>query len=405
MLAVACLATPARVLADSDGLSLQTLPIGTMTVLTVLLCVWLAVVWRVRVMVLDRVKNLAIEKSRGLASPRLRRIGVQKVVRIVRSAMRLASSALVLGGLFLWATLMLDAIPQTRPFAEEVEGELLAKLRQLGLAAVSVLPNLAVIGLIFFLTRVAHELLNHYFRSIADGDVESTVFDPVTAETTRKLVDLGIWIAAVVIAFPYLPGSDSAAFRGVSVLAGLMLSLGSANLVSQFTSGLSLIYSRAIRPDDYVEVGQIEGTVERVGLFACMVRTPRDEVATLPHTVVAAALKNFSRGEGGVRFAATVTIGYDSPAQTVRELLLAAAEATAGVRAVPAPAVRQAALEDFYVRYELLFTPDDPKQRVELLGRLHERITEKFHAAGVQIMSPHYHGDPAAPKVPPVAKA
>jgi small-conductance mechanosensitive channel len=295
----------------------------------------------------------------------------------------------------------MEELPGTHDIARQFEHVLLLKAEGLLLAAAHTLPDLAVVAAIFLLTRFSHELLNHYFRSITAGEVKSSLFDPVTAETTRKLADIGIWVAAVIIAFPYLPGSDSPAFRGVSVLAGLMISLGSANLVSQFTNGLTLIYGKAVRPGDYVETGQSEGVIERVGLFACTLRTCRDEVVTLPHAVVATALKNYSRGRSGVRFSATVTIGYDTPWRQVRGLLLAAAGRTPGVRTEPAPEVRQMALDDFYVRHDLLFTPENPAERLALLGRIHEAIQDEFQAAGVQIMSPHYLGDPAAPKVPP----
>jgi small-conductance mechanosensitive channel len=392
-------AAPAWAAADTAGSGAGLA--GWMTVLTLLLAGWIALVWRARGAVLARLKEVAREKSRGIPSARLRRVSLQKFIQLINLAARLTGLGLILGGVFVWATLMLDRLPETHPLAQRIEHALLEKLETLAIAAVATLPDLGVVALVFFATRIVHELLNHYFRSITDGEIASGMFDAVTAETTRRLADIGLWLAAVIIAFPYLPGSDSAAFRGVTVLGGLMLSLGSANLVGQFANGLAIIYSRALRPGDYIESGQAEGTVERIGWFACTLRTCRNEVVTLPHSAVAAGLKNYSRGQGGVRCAATVTIGYDVSWRQVRELLLAAAAATPGVRDTPAPGVRQAGLDDFYVRYELLFTPDDPAERIPILGRLHEAIQDRFHAAGVQIMSPHYMADPAAPKVPP----
>jgi small-conductance mechanosensitive channel len=275
------------------------------------------------------------------------------------------------------------------------------EVQKLAFAAIGTLPGVGVVVLIYFGTRVLHEMLNHYFRAIIDGESQSTLFDNVTAETTRRLANLGVWVVALIIAFPYIPGSHTAAFRGITVLAGLMLSFGSANLVGQFASGLALIYGRNLRPGEYIDAGGSEGVVESIGLFACSLRTPRNEVVVLPHTVVAAGLKNYSRGASGVRLAAVVTIGYDAPWRQVRDLLLAAAAGTEGVQIDPAPTVRQAGLEDFYVTYELLFTPADPRDRQPLLGRLHAEIQDRFQEAGVQIMSPHYYSDPAAPKIPP----
>lgn len=362
--------------------------------------VWVRLVWWARGTLMEKLKGLAFERTREITSAKLRRVSFRQLRQLSELVIRLVSLALLLLGAFVFAVVMLEVIPGTQDWADRIESLILDELLELGGTAIAALPGIAVVAVIFFFTRVAHEVLNHYFRSISAGEIRSSLFDAVTAETTRRLSDAGLWICAVIIAFPYLPGSDTAAFRGVTVLAGLMISIGSANLVTQFTSGLALIYGRAIRPGDYVEIGSSEGTVEHIGVLSCTLRTARDEVMVVPNATVAGGLKNFSLGKVGVRVAATVTIGYDAPWRQVRDLLLAAAAATPGVRAEPAPSVRQAGLEDFYVRYELLVTPEDPAQRLPLLGMLHEAIQDRFHGAGIQIMSPHYHRDPAAPKIP-----
>jgi small-conductance mechanosensitive channel len=368
--------------------------------ITLVLVLWLALVWRLRGRTLAGLSRLATRSVQGIASPRLRKLGMRRLSQLARVGTRLLSLALVLFGFFMWSGVLMELLPATHELVGHLETHVFTKMEELAFAAIGMVPNLIVVGVIYFFTRVTHELLNHYFRSISDGEVVSSLFDEITAETTRRLANIGVWVVAVIIAFPYLPGSGSAAFRGVSVLAGLMLSIGSANLVTQFTSGLALIYGRVIRPGDYIETSQGEGVVERIGLLACSIRTPRDELVSLPHSVVSAALKNFSRGSAGVRFTTEVTIGYDAPWRQVRELLLAAAADTPGIRAEPAPLVRQTGLEDFYVRYELQFTPENPAERRALLSRLHEGIQDRFHGAGVQIMSPHYMGDPVALKIP-----
>ncbi|MBL9209288.1 MAG: mechanosensitive ion channel [Opitutaceae bacterium] len=396
------LAAPAALrAADGVGQTSSVVIAGSLGLAVAGLVGWITLVWWMRQKLLSRLKGLAFERTRAIASPQLRRVSLRQLLQLTELGVRLVSLGLMLAGAFVFVVVALEVIPGTRSWAGRIEHVVLEELIRLGESAASALPGIAVVAVIFFVTRIVHEVLNHYFRSITAGEISSGLFDGVTAETTRRLSDAGLWICAIIIAFPYLPGSESAAFRGVTVLAGLMISIGSANLVTQFTSGLALIYGRALRPGDYVEIGTNEGVVERIGLLACTLRTPRDEIVVLPNATVAAGLKNFSLGRTGIRFAVTVTIGYDAPWRQVRELLLAAATATPGIRAEPAPAVRQAGLDDFYVRYELLFTPEDVTQRVPLLGHLHEAIQDRFHAAGVQIMSPHYNSDPAQPKLPP----
>lgn len=375
--------------------------VASAVVITLVMVAWVAVVLWIHSLARERLKALAVEKTRQIASARLRRFSLRRLGQLVVIGIRLAAVALVLTGVLAWAIALLDLLPATHATARAIENQIFAEAERLLIGAATALPGLFVVALIYFATRIVQELLNHYFRSIAEGEIESNLFDPVTAETSRRLADVGLWIAALIIAFPYIPGSESPAFRGVTVLAGLMLSLGSSNLVAQFASGLSLIYGRAIRPGEYVAIGEHEGTVERIGLFACSLRTAKSELLVLPHSAVSAGLRNLSRHASEVRYSTTVTIGYDTPWRQVRDLLLAAAAATPGIRAEPAPEVRQPALQDFYVAHELRFTPENPAERMALLSRLHAAIQDEFHRAGVQIMSPHYLGDPAAAKIPP----
>ena len=206
---------------------------------------------------------------------------------------------------------------------------------------------------------------------------------------------------------PFLPGSDSDVFKGVSVFIGLIVSLGSSGVVNQVMSGFTLTYSRALRVGDFVKIGDMEGTVEHVGALSTKVKTPRREEITIPNAVVMSqATVNYSRhaDSEGVFVPTSVTIGYDAPWRQVRALLLLAAERTAGVRKEPKPMVRQAALHDFYVEYVLLVALERPQMRGPVLDALHANIQDAFNEFGVQIMSPHYESDPGAPKVVPKSR-
>lgn len=376
--------------------------IWKVAIVTVLVAVEFAVVWWGRKALLSRINRIAVARTKRITSLRLRLLGLQQIMQLARMGVRLVSIALMLAGALVWLASLPALFPETQSLAGRLETAIVDELQVVATSILTALPGLGVILVILFVTRIAHEFLNHYFRSIEDGEVTSEVFDEVTAETTRRLLGVGLWLCAVIIAYPYIPGSDSPVFKGVSILAGLMVSLGANNLVGQILNGLILIYTRTIRPGDAVVIGETEGTIEQVGLFSCTVRTPNEELVTLPNSTVAAGLRNFSQARSGsaVRFAATVTIGYDARWQQVHELLLAAASATPEIRREPAPEVRQVALDDFYVRYELLFAPADPSRRRLVLSRLHEAIQDRFHAAGVQIMSPHYETDPATAKIP-----
>jgi small-conductance mechanosensitive channel len=207
----------------------------------------------------------------------------------------------------------------------------------------------------------------------------------------------GIFVA-VVMTYPYIPGSGSDAFKGIGIFVGLVASLGSTALAGQAASGLVLTYSRAFRPGDYLKIGETGGTVLSLGMLSTKIRPIKQEEVTIPNAgLIGATIKNYSRmaGREGVILYTSVTIGYNAPWRQVHEMLMMAADRTAGLKKEPRPFVLQTALSDFYVEYQINAYLEEPQKRIPTLASLHANIQDAFNEYGVQIMSPHYVLDPA----------
>lgn len=313
--------------------------------------------------------------------------------------------ALLLNALIIYAvvTFVLRRFPYTRPWGESMRGFLIETAQSLGLSAAHAFPGFFTVVLILVLARLFTRLIAAYFNAVEAGRLASPPWmHPETAQPTRRLITAGTWLFAIVVAYPYLPGSETEAFKGVSVFVGLMFTLGSAGIVQHVMSGFMITYSRALRVGDFVKIGEVEGTVTHIGILSTKVRTPRREEITIPNAVVTAQTtvdySRFAPGEG-VMTPTSVTIGYDAPWRQVQALLIAAAERTPGIRREPRPTVIQAALEDFYVKYVLLVSLEQQDRKALALNELHANIQDLFNEHGVQIMSPNYEADPAAPKV------
>ena len=323
--------------------------------------------------------------------------------RLVRTAVLLLGVTVVL----VWLDFVLTRFPFTRPLGERFSGLLIDALRTVGSAILGMIPGLLVVVIIFFLTRFLVRLLGAFFRRIETGEVEVTWLERDLAAPTRRIAVGLLWLFAVVMSYPYLPGSGTDAFKGISVLVGLMISLGSTSLVGQAASGLMLLYSRTVRVGEWVRIGEHEGLVTSVGLLATRLRTGLGADKVLPNNfVVGTTTLNFSRhakGRGHL-VEVNVTIGYAEPWRQVEALLLLAAERTSDIRKEPKPFVVQRALSDFYVEYRLCAYTDESGRRLLILSELHANVQDAFNEFGVQIMSPHYLGDPAQPVVVPKEK-
>lgn len=178
------------------------------------------------------------------------------------------------------------------------------------------IPNLVIVAVIFFFARSLNSTLKNLFVRRESGRVRTDFFDQETARATRRVLSIMLWIFAVIIAYPHIPGSQTDAFKGVSVFLGLMISLGSAGMVSQILGGLIVVYSRAFQPGEYIRLGEYEGTVVVVGVLSTKIRTIRNEEISIPNAVLLnTSTTNFSRlsSAEGLVISTSVTIGYDTP--------------------------------------------------------------------------------------------
>ena len=327
-----------------------------------------------------------------------------KILKYARKAVQVIGWVLISISTYLWLAALLRSFPYTRPWGEALGDYLLSIVAWIGQGIVTAIPGFFVVTVIYWLTRFLTRLVSLTFGAVAEGRLSLPGLHPETAQPTRKLITVGLWLLAIVVAYPYIPGSSTDAFKGLSVFVGLVVSLGSTGVVNQATSGLMLMYSRALRVGDWVLVGEVEGEVLELGMLSTKIRTRAGEEVTVPNAVVISKeTVNYTRfAEQGVRIDTTVTIGYDAPWRQVHALLEEAAARTPGLRREPPPAVMQTSLSDFYPEYRLVATIDEPPNRPRVLSVLHANIQDLFNEYGVQIMSPHYEADPPQPiLVPP----
>ncbi|WP_264312960.1 mechanosensitive ion channel family protein [Pseudomonas putida] len=355
-----------------------------------------------------RLPQLMRERARQIRVGQMPLFDMQYVYRLIDSLLRLLYLAVVVLLSYQWLSFVLSQFPYTRPWGESLNVHLLNLLRYLLDGILHAIPGIAVAIMIFFIARG----ISGFSRRVLERMARPGTLKWLTEETLRptmRLTSLAIWLFALVMAYPYLPGSGTDAFKGLSVLLGLMISLGATSVVGQAAAGLILTYSRTLKAGEYVRVGDNEGTVTEVGMFNTTIRTGLGEVLTLPNSMITGSVtRNYSRAVQGQGYIVdtVVTIGYDTPWRQVEAMLVAAAERTEGILDTPRPQVFQTGLSDFYPEYRLVAqaVPSAPRPRAELLSLLHANIQDVFNEHGVQIMSPHYLGDPEQEKWVPREK-
>ena len=354
-----------------------------------------------------RVERLAQRIEPGTGTTDIRALALPRAERVVAAlhqALRLLSGIALLGILFEFLSFVLGLFPGTRYLSNNLVGLVVGPLSTMGQAAIARLPDFMFLAVLFVVLRVVLRLLRVMFDAVQRGTLRLSGFEPEWAQPTYKIVRFAIIAFGVVVAYPYLPGSGSAAFKGVSLFVGVLLSLGSSSAVANLIAGYSLIYRNAFKVGDRVKIGDVIGDVTESRIQVTRLRSLKNEEVVIPNSaILVGQVINYSAlaRKDGLILHTEVGIGYETPWRQVEAMLLAAAERTPDILRSPAPFVLQTALANFAVTYELNVYCATASRMLEVYADLHRRILDVFNEYGVQIMTPAYMADPTIPKVVP----
>lgn len=295
--------------------------------------------------------------------------------------------------IYLSLPVLFGLFPWTRNFATTLIGYFLDPAKSILKAFWNYLPNLFTIAVIVLVFHYVLKGVKYLKNEVEREALKIPGFYPDLANPTYQIIRVLVYAFMLVVIFPYLPGSDSPVFQGVSVFLGVLFTFGSSGSLGNLIAGLVITYMRSFKTGDRVRIGEVTGDVLEKSMLVTRLRTPKNEIITIPNsTVLGSHLTNFSSDapERGLILYTTVTIGYDVPWRQIHQLLIDAAMATDQVEKEPRPFVLQTSLDDFYVSYQLNAYTKNPNSQAVIYSRLHQNIQDKFNEAGVEIMSPHY---------------
>lgn len=294
---------------------------------------------------------------------------------------------------YLSLPLVFGLFPFTRGWAQTLLNWILGPAENIWYSFWNYLPNVFTIAVIYFITSYLVKFLKFIAGEIENGHLSLPGFYSDWAIPTYRLVKLLVYAFMLVMIWPYLPGSDSDIFKGVSVFIGLLIAFGSTSAISNAVAGLVITYMRPFKLGDRVKIGEVTGEIVEKTLLVTRVRTTKNEDITVPNSsILTGYTVNYSSSskELGLILNTSVTIGYGIPWRKVHELLIEAAVATDGINISREPFVLQTSLDDWYVSYQLNAYTDVPERMPKIYSELHANIQDKFNEAEIEIMSPSY---------------
>lgn len=335
----------------------------------------------------SHIPGIKIQNAEIISSSKISFLGL-RILQVIR----LIALLLLL---FSYVAFVLRLFPWTRVFGESIVDHLFQSLELVLFGISKYLPNAFIIAIIIFLSYYLIRIIKPFFTAIERGNLVIPGFYTDWAKPTYNLLLVIIIALAAVLAFPYLPGFDSPAFRGISVFLGLLLSLGSTSAITNVIGGIILIYTRAFRIGDHIQVGDVIGDIIEKNFLVIRICTPTNQIITIPNSsLLISNVINYSISSRELNkyliLQTTITLGYDIPWQKVYSTLIEAALNTEHILKTPAPFVLQTSLDNFYVSYQLNAYTNQPNLMVIIYSELHQNMQDRCNEVGIEILSPSF---------------
>ena len=357
------------------------------------LLIWL--LWQLFKKLGKKIHDVGHDKIKPLTIKKLRLLSSKQIIEIIQFLLRILKYVITVFQLFLTVPIVFSLFPATRHLASTLFGYVLTPLKDIALGTIRYIPNLITIVIIIVITRYVLRALKFFSGQIARGKLVIPGFYADWAAPTFKILQVLLWAFTVAIVYPYLPGSDSGVFQGVSVFVGIIFTLGSSTAIGNLVAGLVITYMRPFKTGDRVQIKEITGFVVEKNLMVVRLKTHKNEYVTFPNMMIlSSGIINYNTSsdedEEGLILNTEITFGYATPWQTIHDILINAALATEHVQKRPKPFVLQTAMDDFYAHYQINCYTKEVDKVPAIYTRLYENIQNGFREAGISMTAAHY---------------
>jgi len=376
------------------------LGIAVVIVIVQVILIWL--VWFLVKKLSAKIEAGAGSRIKPLTIRNYKLLSAKQITDVILFSLRILKYLITIFQLFITVPIVFSLFPATEDLASGIFGIVFDPIKTIVLGVIKYIPNLITIIIILLVIKYVIRALKFFAKQIANEKVKLPGFYADWAWPTFNLLRVLLYAFTVALVYPYLPGSESRIFQGVSVFVGLIVSLGSSSSIGNLVAGLVITYMRPFKIGDRIKIKDITGFVVEKSAFVVRLRNIKNEFITFPNlTVLNSEVINFNTSgeQEGLILHAKITVGYDAPWRDVYKILISAATKTPHIQETPKPFVLQTSLEDFYATYELNVYTKEIERVLLIYSLLYQNIQDEFRGAGISMFAPHYYSG-SVPKPP-----
>ncbi|MDR2618625.1 MAG: mechanosensitive ion channel family protein [Treponema sp.] len=358
-----------------------------------ILLMW--IVWLIFKKTSDKITNNAGSRIKPLVIKNLRLLTSRQITNVILFFLKILKYIITVFQLFITIPIVFSLFPATENLASTIFGYILNPLKNIAFSIIKYIPNLITIIIILLITKYVIKGLKFFSVQIAREKLKLPGFYPEWAQPTFNILRFMLYAFTVAIVYPYLPGSESRIFQGVSVFVGLIFSFGSSSAIGNLVAGIIITYMRSFKIGDRIQIHNNVGFVVEKSIMVLRIKTSKNEYITIPNLqVLQASIINYNTSsdedEEGLVLHADITFAYSTPWRLIHEILIEAALKTRHVLKTPKPFVLQTALDDFYARYQINCYTKKIDNMPAIYSELYANLQDGFASRGLDMTAPHF---------------
>lgn len=303
---------------------------------------------------------------------------------LVNLSLILTRIGLWLGALFY----VTDRFPLTRRWSYFLRQQLISGFIEpnlkLGQREFSILSLLVLVAMLVVLVVLAG-IFTNFLRSRI---LQLTGIDRGSCEAVAVLFKYGVIFVGGVVMLQ-IWGLDLSSLALIASALGVGVGLGLQNIAKDFGSGIVLVFERPIQVGDFVEFGEFQGTVERIGARSTEIKTLDQISIIVPNSrFLEQEVINWSHRNPISRIRIPVGVAYKSHPPEVRDVLLSVSKKHSKVLATPPPVVFFMGFGDSALLFELLVWIAEPHKQLPIRSDLYFAIEAGLRSQGIEIPFP-----------------
>lgn len=336
---------------------------------------------------------LKVHKLKPLVIKDYELLNTDYLCRILMVLCRFLRYAVLLFFFVITIPILFSIFPQTESLAMKIFYYIIDPIKMVVKAIIEYIPNLFIIAIIWYCVRYIVKGLRYISDEIKTEKLKIHGFYSDWAEPTFNIIRFLLYAFMIAMIYPYLPGAESGVFQGISVFVGLIVSLGSSSVISNFIAGFVITYMRPFKTGDFIKVNDTVGNVIEKSPFITRIRTIKNEIVTIPNSFITTSdTVNYSASarQYGLIIHTMFTMGYDVPWRTVHRLLIESAIKTNGILEHPTPFVLETELNDNYMCYQINAYIKQADDMPYIMSDMLQNIQDAFNEAGIELFAPHH---------------